>query len=290
MKTTPHISVVIPTHERPALLRCAIASVLAQTYTDWELIVVDDAESGSAEIVVNEFHDARIRYVKNDGAHGGAGARNCGIRSASGELVAFLDDDDEWLPEKLERQSEAMNNAPDDVGFCATSAMNIFDCGEQATAIEDGVTDFSEIALRRFNGFLTSTLVVRRHVLEEVLMFDTSLPSHQEAELIIRITRNYRGCGINTPLVRMNMKSQHTHIGGDINRRITGNEMVLSKHAVLYASRPRLLAQRLYWLGLWYRDALRHAEARDAFARAWALHKRPRYLLYWAVAFMRAIL
>ena len=290
MSTSPHISVVIPTHERSELLRCAITSVLAQTYTDWQMIIVDDAESGSAEVVASEFHDARIRYVKNDGAHGGAGARNCGIREARGELVAFLDDDDEWLPEKLGRQVAVMNNAPDDVGFCATAVLNIFDCREQETVIEDGVTDFSEIALRRFKGFLTSTLVVRRHVIEEVGMFDTLFPSHQEAELIIRITRKYKGIGINTPLVRMNMRSQHTHIGGDMNRRIAGCEMILHKHAELYASRPRLLAQRLYWLGLWYRDAGRHIKARGVFGGAWRLHHRLRYLIYWVIASFRGLL
>jgi glycosyltransferase involved in cell wall biosynthesis len=250
------------------------------------MIVVDDAPSGSAEAIVNAFHDARIRYVKNNGTHGGAGARNYGIREAHCEFVAFLDDDDEWLSEKLTQQIVAMDSASADVGFCATAAMNIFDNEERTTAIENGVVDFSEIALRRFNGFLTSTLLVRRRVFDDVGMFDTSFPSHQEAELIIRITRRYKGIGINIPLVRMNML-QHEHIGGDWSKRILGGEMILSKHAELYASRPRILAQRLYWLGLWYRDEGRQREARDVFGRAWRLHHRWRYLVYWTTALLR---
>lgn len=290
MSPAPRVSIVIPTHERPVLLRRALASVVAQTYEDWEAIVVDDAVSGSAELIVADY-DPRIRYMQNDGAHGGAGARNRGIREARGEYIAFLDDDDEWLPEKMSRQITALDAAPADVMFCATAAINVFDYEERLTDIEDGIVDFSDIALRRFKGFLTSTLMIRRSVLDEVGVFDASLPSHQEAELVIRITQMHpRGVGISMPLVRMNMVSHRAHIGGDINRRIKGRELVLAKHSDIFQARPILLAQHLFWLGIWYRDAGRYAEACDAFRRAWRLHHKTRYLLYWLLLLLKSLL
>ena len=199
---------------------------------------------------------------------------------AQGEFVAFLDDDDEWLPEKLSIQMSAIEAAPQDVGFCFSSVINVLSDHEEITQVEDGIFDFSQIVLTRFKGFLTSTLVVRKTVLDEVGGFDASLPSHQEPELILRITHKYRGVGINHPLVRMNM-TPHEHIGGDINRRITGKELVLQKHAALYAKHPRALAKQYFWLALWYRDSGQLTKAKAYFWKAFCLSRNPRYFMHY---------
>src|SRR5688572_26839751 len=98
----PKVSVVIPTHNRPLMLRRAIDSVLAQTYQDFEIIVVDDGLRERSDNVVKLFEDDRIRYISHEQEHGAPAARNTGIKNSNGELIAFLDDDDEWLPQKLE--------------------------------------------------------------------------------------------------------------------------------------------------------------------------------------------
>ena len=98
----PFFTVVIPTYNRSKLLKGAIQSVLKQTYENFELIVVDDASTDNTKNIVKSFYDNRIRYMMNYHAKGGAGARNAGIFIAKGKWVAFLDDDDIWLPEKLE--------------------------------------------------------------------------------------------------------------------------------------------------------------------------------------------
>ncbi len=102
MATT--ISVVIPTYERPAELKRAIASVLRQSYADFEVIVVRDGFDTVTSDAVECFADARIRLLALEAKVGGAEARNIGARAATGEWIALLDDDDEWLPEKLESQ------------------------------------------------------------------------------------------------------------------------------------------------------------------------------------------
>lgn len=275
----PNVSIVIPTCNRPELLLRAIRSVLAETYQDFEVIVVDDGMKDRAESAVVAFGDPRIRYVKNETSLGGGGARNRGIKEARGEYVAFLDDDDEWLPNKLSIQMSIFEKAPRDVGFCFSSVVKVLSDDEETTQVEDGVFDFSQVALTRFKGFLTSTLVVRKSVLNEVGGFDEALPSHQELELIIRITRQYRGIGINQSLVRMNM-TPHEHIGGDLGRRIKGEELLLQKHKELYAHYPRVLARHYFQLGLWCRDNGESKKAIGYFLRAFRFSWNPRHLAH----------
>lgn len=112
----PKVSVVIPTHNRSSLLRRAIQSVLDQTYQDFEIIVVDDASTDDTEAVVKGFADERIRYVRHSENRGEAASRNTGIRLAKGEYIAGHDDDDVWLPPKLEKQVKAFEKASPKVG------------------------------------------------------------------------------------------------------------------------------------------------------------------------------
>ena len=107
------ITVITPTYKRQQYLKNAIESVLAQTYTDFEHIIVDDNPQGSAERVMTEevvrdFKDPRIHYIQNKENLGGAGSRNVAIEMAKGEYIAFLDDDDMYLPDRLKVQVEAM--------------------------------------------------------------------------------------------------------------------------------------------------------------------------------------
>ena len=97
------VSVVIPTHNRANLVGRAIQSVLDQTYRDFELIVVDDASTDGTEEVTKALNDNRIRYIHHMMNRGASGARNTGIENANGEYIAFLNDDDEWLPEYLDQ-------------------------------------------------------------------------------------------------------------------------------------------------------------------------------------------
>ena len=109
------VSVVIPTHNRADLLPRAIDSVLNQTYSNFEIIVVSDGSTDNTEEVVKSYSDkdSRIRFIGYSPARGGNIARNTGIEAAKGEYVAFLDDDDEWMPEKLKKQIKVMESNPD---------------------------------------------------------------------------------------------------------------------------------------------------------------------------------
>lgn len=109
-KNPPLVSVIIPTaHRSSAIILRAISSVLSQSYPVFEVILVDDntEPSLSSEIKTALKNVPQVRYIKNVGSHGACAARNVGISCAKGDLIAFLDDDDEWLPEKIERQVKA---------------------------------------------------------------------------------------------------------------------------------------------------------------------------------------
>lgn len=274
----PQISIVIPTCDRPELLSRALKSVLSQTFPDWEALIVDDGDRRVLSIV-ETFHDTRFRYIANNPPRqGGAAARNVGIKAARADYIAFLDDDDVWLPEKLSVQYTALSQTPVTVGFSVTSASVESEKETHVNMVPgEGVYDFSDVVLLLFKGFLTSTLMVRRAVLNEVGMFDEALPSHQETDLIIRITRHYKGFGIAAPLSITDM-TLHEHIGSDITRRISGREMLLRKHTTLFTTHPRAFAKQYFWLGLWYRDSGDTKEARRCFSKAFFLSGNPRYL------------
>ena len=275
----PQISVVVPTCNRPELLKRALASVLAQTFQDFEIIVVDDGVQSAAEVTAS-FGDARIRYIKNDGAHGGGAARNRGIEAAKGEFIAFLDDDDQWMPEKLQKQVALLKNAGPKTAFCFSAVVNIRDNGKEVTHVPEGETNFLERALTRFSGFLTSTLVVKRDALLAVGGFDESFPAGQEPDLIIRLSEKYDGIGINEPLVTMSMEGSYEHIGSSPARLIVGRGMLIAKHAALFVSRPRLLAKHYFRIGLAYRDSGNVKEARRFFLKAFIFSYNPRYLFH----------
>src|SRR5215467_957827 len=111
MSSTPQISVVIPTFDRPALVMRAVRSTLAQTLHDIEVIVVVDGPDDATESALATISDPRLRVVTLSDQGGAPNARNVGVREARAPWTAFLDDDDEWLPHKLAIQSDLAKTA-----------------------------------------------------------------------------------------------------------------------------------------------------------------------------------
>ena len=115
---SPKVSVVVPTYNRSTFLSRALDSVLAQTYTDFELIVVDDHSSDATQLTIGRYsNDPRVRGLRHERNMGQSNALNTGIAAARGEYVAFLDDDDVWLPPKLAMQVPVLDSASSKVGL-----------------------------------------------------------------------------------------------------------------------------------------------------------------------------
>ena len=104
------VSIISPSYNCEKFIAKTIDSVLAQTYENWELIIVDDCSTDNTDAVVAKYNDKRIKYLKNDKNSGAAVSRNRALREAKGRWIAFLDSDDLWLPEKLEKQIHFMES------------------------------------------------------------------------------------------------------------------------------------------------------------------------------------
>jgi glycosyltransferase involved in cell wall biosynthesis len=118
------VSVIMPSYNTANFISESIESVQAQTYTNWELIIVDDCSTDNTDDVVNPYlSDSRIIYIKNDRNGGAAISRNRALREAKGKWIAFLDSDDLWMPEKLEKQITFMTN--NDYHFSYTNYIEI---------------------------------------------------------------------------------------------------------------------------------------------------------------------
>lgn len=103
------VSIIMPSYNTAEYIAESIQSVLSQSYTDWELIVVDDCSTDNTDEVVKPYlTDGRIKYIKNDANSGAAVSRNRALREAKGKWIAFLDSDDIWMPYKLEKQIKYM--------------------------------------------------------------------------------------------------------------------------------------------------------------------------------------
>lgn len=182
------ISVITPTYNRAQYLSQAVDSVIAQTYTDWELLVVDDnkpdseARRATAE-VMSHYSDSRIHYIQNERNMGGAAARNVGIFQAKGEYIAFLDDDDMYLPDRLEVQLKQMLEHDWDVSVMDGATYN-FVTGEKLAErhqhLRNGMTKEELIRshlLYHISG--TNSFMYRTAFIQQIGGFD-DIPSCQE--------------------------------------------------------------------------------------------------------------
>lgn len=166
------ISVVIPAYGVEKYIETTVQSVLSQTYKNWELLIIDDGSPDRTVEVCKKFTDSRIKIISQTN-RGLAGARNTGIRHAQGDYVAFLDGDDVWLPEKLEKHLEHLENSPD-VGVSFSPSGFIDEEGKQrGTYLKPKLKDITPQSLLKDNSIGNgSAAVVRQEVLKAIKFQD----------------------------------------------------------------------------------------------------------------------
>ena len=193
------ISVIIPTYGRPQFLSRAIHSVLNQTYQNIEVIVVDDNNPGTdarneTEKAMQEFAaNDKVKYLQHECNKNGSAARNTGWRASKGEYIAFLDDDDEFLPGKAEAQLRCLEQLDDSWGACYTAYHVIRGGGGVDFSGENRSGALYVQALMRTLYIMGgSNLFVRRKVVEEIDGFDESFQRNQDLEFLVRILEKYK--------------------------------------------------------------------------------------------------
>lgn len=197
------VAVIIPTHNRADRLGRAIKSVLNQTFGDFELMVVDDGSKDNPEEVVWSFADRRIRFIRHETARGAAAARNAGIRTTGGAYVAFLDDDDEWYPDKLAEQVAVMEKGlePLAVVYGAYDIVNSEgDIVRTRTPSHAG--DLHPLLLRSNPIGGTSMVLIRRESLESVGLFDERLQSLEDYDLYLRLSERFTFDFVSKPVCK----------------------------------------------------------------------------------------
>jgi|WetSurMetagenome_2_1015567.scaffolds.fasta_scaffold58395_2 GalNAc5-diNAcBac-PP-undecaprenol beta-1,3-glucosyltransferase len=226
------VTCIIPTRNRQDLLRKALESVLTQTYSNLDIVVVDDASDDDTEGVVEDYarRDSRIRYFKSPHRKGGSASRNIGIERAEGDFVAFLDDDDQWLPRKTECQVVALKQL--DGVLCASFADN----AKKTIRYYKSVVDPQDLRKGKMLGG-TSVLMVKSEVIKKT-PFDITLSDAQDWDLFIRLARENTIGFIDQPLVIYND-------GG--HRRITNELINMPVH--LLEERLRAIRKHEAFLG-----------------------------------------
>ena len=191
------VSIIIPTFNRRDYITIALDSVLAQTYKDYEIIIIDDGSSDDTKEVLKPYQD-KIHYFYHDNK-GIPATRNRGVREAHGDYIALLDSDDYWLPEKLERQMDCFKKNPH-YGMVATRCSSITQDGRFREKNRPGKSGWILNDLFKANFIRTSSAMIKKECFEKVGFFDESLPMYEEVDLWLRIAKHYPIGFINTPL------------------------------------------------------------------------------------------
>lgn len=254
----PFFSVVIPTYNRASLLDRAVRSVLAQTYGDFELVIVDDNSSDGTSEMVADYDDPRIVYHKRPKNGGHAAVRNDGIRIAQGRLVAFLDDDDEFIPSFLDAAHALWKDAAEDVGFSWTGVRWVADTADGERVLHDDVWAPSyRDKEHAYLSFLKSRrvgtghgLIVRRSCFADIGEFDATLRVTIDTEFLVRIIRHYSFLVVPGVHVKVHDHGSGYRMRKNASGKALTYEAIIDKHADTLRNHTEL-ASALHYKTAW---------------------------------------
>jgi len=271
----PLVSIILPTYNREDYLCRSIASVLNQTFDNFELVIVDDASTDNSAATIATFNDQRIVYLKHEQNRGGSAARNTGIKAARGELIAFQDSDDEWLPEKLAKQMAALADAPAAVGVVYTGFMRF--SGDKKEYIPGPTVQVKDgdihLELLKQNFVTTQAVLVKKECFQMAGMFDETFPRFQDWELFLRISKYFEFRYVPEPLVH----SYFTE--GSISSKpaalIVAVEQIIKNNLPELKIHPTIYSGQLLGLSNLYRYAGDIKKSRHFLRMATKVHYRP---------------
>jgi glycosyltransferase involved in cell wall biosynthesis len=262
------VSVVIPVRNRAGLVEASIRSVLAQTYSHFELVVVDDASEDATAEAIRAVTDPRVRLVRRSLRGGPSVARNDGLAAARGEWVAFQDSDDLWLPEKLEKQVSALYASPVPPVAVYTSYRR--DDGRSLDVLprlRPGLDGDVTPALLRGNFITPQTLMVRRDLALQIGGFDPAMPPLEDWEFALRLSRLGPFRHVAEPLVEYRLQADSLSTKVDLFQ--ASYKKVMAKHWAEMCPTPAQEAWHWAVLGSRLCREGRTRQGRFYLGRAW---------------------
>ena len=238
------VSAIITTHNRKDLVVKAIKSVLAQSYSNIECIVIDDTSDDGTECYISQFIEDGViyHYIPKEESKGGNHARNKGLELAKGEIIAFLDDDDEWLPSKIEKQVRCLSES---IGFVYCGRVFEYD-GDRNNLSYEAIGDvkYKEGDLSKevlvHVVCVTSTMLVLHQLIDDVGCFDEQLKAWQEYDLSIRLLQITKAAVVRENLIIYRVqKSDKNRNTNNIQKWIKSAKIVETKYADLYKQLDR---------------------------------------------------
>lgn len=265
------VSAIIPAYNRADFLPRSIESVLNQSLSDLELIVVDDGSTDNTKAVVEEFarKDNRVKYFWQPNFGGPAGPRNTGIKHASGKYVAFLDSDDEWLATKLEEQVRLFENSQANTGLVACDYL--LEAGSTPVAYKlpqferSGI--FEELLKHDFIGTAT-VVMIKKEVLEDVGGFDESLECGEDTDLWLRIAEKYGFAHVTNLLALYHVHGNNTLLRFNAIDLAKSTESILNKHISTREKHRKGYGARLRQVAANYCTAGEFSKGRSYYVQA----------------------
>ncbi len=251
------VSVIIPTYNRKNLLDISINSVLNQTYQNFEIIIVDDNSNDGTDDYIKKINHDKIQYIKNKESMYAPTSRNIGILHSKGDLISFLDDDDEWYPDKLEKQVKLFQDSA--VGLVYGGIDLFFEDYSLSypTSPELKGDIYKNMLIKNYIG-ATPSVIVRRDVLNNVCSkeneyFDPSFPARQDYDLWVRITEKYKVDFIQEPVLKQYYRNSINRISSNVDNHIKAHYLLDQKYkfpidSILSSSdkKERLISQYLF--------------------------------------------
>ena len=198
------VSVIIPTYNREKCILASIESALMQTYENIEIIIVDDASIDGTEELIKNIDDERIHYIKNNINLGPAETRNIGVKIAKGEYIAFLDSDDVWKNNKLEKQMQKMNENKN-YAMCYCKFNHFMEGRSQVFPSEHNEKNELEgnvyKTLLKENKVSTQTMLINKRIFNDIGGFDSSMRAVEDWDLALRISAKYEIAYVDEALV-----------------------------------------------------------------------------------------
>jgi len=202
---TALVSIIMPSFNHAKYISETIESIRQQTYTNWELIIIDDGSEDATEKIINSFNDPRIEFIKAGRINVAGIIKNIGLAKAKGEFIAFIDSDDLWEAKKIEKQIDALKKYPD-AGFCVTGGYNFSIIDQpieyyykQRSGLKYGEL-FIPFLKSEVAGFIQAILI-RKSCLEKTGGFKTHKP-FSDVDFILSLAYHFKGIILYEPLLK----------------------------------------------------------------------------------------